>query len=67
MVELDRLVFLELRLRRTKIENWWRDVGIVELEWHNPRTDRRNRVRVKRGEGRSDVAHVRGSDGGFGG
>ena len=56
MVELDRLL---LKVRLCEIKDRWWNIGIVQLEWHDPRSDRLYRIRVKRGKGR-DVVHIWG-------
>jgi len=65
VVELDRLVLPEFHFWRTQIEDGWWDACIVELEWHNPGSDRRYCIRIKRGESLSHVTHVRRCGGRF--
>jgi len=39
VAELDCLVLLGSHLWSTQIEDGWWDIGIIELEWHDPGSD----------------------------
>ena len=61
VAELDCLVLLEFRLSKVKDGGW--DIGIVDLDGHDPGSDRCYRVWVERGKSGRNPVHVRGCSG----